>query len=338
MRQSLRACSDGTDAVTGATRPVTGMTPDKNAPPLVRSDLVRIHTDGTVHLLLPSGPRLRLAADTPAQAVLPIPLDSFAPTELGVFPPRVAAFRRSGRTLDRRLRRQPARRSLGREETRVHQRRTVPPAGDEPAFPRTGTSRSAAKRRGIGPMRCGCPPRMRTARKVHRVILQRDGRANIPAAWVEVKYELANHEKLSGQNFNRAASRRRGGLYRPGGRRHAGTGRDPHRCTHLWRRDFQARRLPVGNRARHSLPRGDPGGSPHPGVGPPGECHAGPARTDERSAGNWSSRSGRNPANSFRMSRSEISSCRAYAASPSFWYSSNRPAKRPISPLPSPRR
>jgi hypothetical protein len=42
-----------------------------------------------------------------------------------------------------------------------------------------------------------------TARKVHRVIRQRDGRASEMAAWVEVKYELAEHEKLTGRNYDR---------------------------------------------------------------------------------------------------------------------------------------
>ena len=43
-----------------------------------------------------------------------------------------------------------------------------------------------------------------TARKVHRVILQREGRVESPpAAWVEVKYELKDQASLTGQTFDR---------------------------------------------------------------------------------------------------------------------------------------
>jgi hypothetical protein len=43
------------------------------------------------------------------------------------------------------------------------------------------------------------------ARKVHRVILQRDGRVEAPpAAWVEMKYELKEQAKLTGRTFDRA--------------------------------------------------------------------------------------------------------------------------------------
>jgi len=43
-----------------------------------------------------------------------------------------------------------------------------------------------------------------TARKVHRVIKQRDGRGPAPSAWVEVKYELKAQARLSGRTFDRA--------------------------------------------------------------------------------------------------------------------------------------
>src|SRR5204863_5037745 len=42
-----------------------------------------------------------------------------------------------------------------------------------------------------------------TARKVHRVIKQRDGKANDLAAWVEVKYAVKNQSGLGGRTFGR---------------------------------------------------------------------------------------------------------------------------------------
>src|SRR5205823_6408472 len=43
-----------------------------------------------------------------------------------------------------------------------------------------------------------------TARKVHRVVRQRDGRAEAPSAWVEVKYELKEQARLGGETYKRA--------------------------------------------------------------------------------------------------------------------------------------
>src|SRR5580698_10481783 len=64
------------DVVGGFAKPVTGSAPDKNSPPSVRLDFVRIYSDGAVHNLIPVGSPLRLNADTPARALPPIPLSS----------------------------------------------------------------------------------------------------------------------------------------------------------------------------------------------------------------------------------------------------------------------
>src|SRR5438094_1351301 len=75
----LRRAEDA--PIAGAAPLVTGVKRDRSAaPPAVRLDLVRVHEDGTVHLLVPPGPApVHLAADTPARALPVPPLDAFAP-------------------------------------------------------------------------------------------------------------------------------------------------------------------------------------------------------------------------------------------------------------------
>ena len=82
----LRRAEDA--PIAGAAPLVTGVKRDRSAaPPAVRLDLVRVHEDGTVHLLVPPGPApVHLAADTPARALPVPPLDAFAPFEFGYFP------------------------------------------------------------------------------------------------------------------------------------------------------------------------------------------------------------------------------------------------------------
>src|SRR5262249_20722464 len=43
-----------------------------------------------------------------------------------------------------------------------------------------------------------------TARRVHRGIRQRDGLAEAPAAWIEVKYDLTDRSKLIGRTYDRS--------------------------------------------------------------------------------------------------------------------------------------
>ena len=67
------------DVVAGAAGAITGGAQNA-APPLIRADIVRVHADGTVHFVTPPGPPpLRLDANTPAQALPLMPLDTFAP-------------------------------------------------------------------------------------------------------------------------------------------------------------------------------------------------------------------------------------------------------------------
>ena len=76
------------DAVAGVAGAVTGGAVRKDAPPLIRLDILRVHADGSVHLLAPPGPvPLLFDAATPARALPLVPLDSFAPFEFGIFPP-----------------------------------------------------------------------------------------------------------------------------------------------------------------------------------------------------------------------------------------------------------
>ncbi len=185
-------------------------------------------------------------------------------------------------------------------------------------------------------MRSGCP-QDGTARKVHRVILQRDGRGASPPRRVETKYELTNHEKLSGQNYNRARRDVEAGYSALADV--ALLGRDASRsgargCADaIAKLDVYLSETEPGTPYREAIVAAKRILDPRQGNVTPGllgEAN-GPLGNDPRS-------SGRNRDSSSRMSRSVISSSRDCAASRSFWYSSNRPAKRPISPLPSPRR
>jgi hypothetical protein len=191
------------DAVAKSAGTITSARPRSDAPPLIRLDLVRVHADGTAHLLVPTGPTpLRLNDQTPARALPLVPIDAFAASEFGVFPPR------------------PPRDSAG-----------------EPWTVAAGPTRPSETWRVVEPKffnaeRCDCLVMNQqsadwvrsvggtawhraeevwvssldgTARKVHRVILQRDGRVESPpAAWVEVKYELKEQAKLTGRTFDRA--------------------------------------------------------------------------------------------------------------------------------------
>ena len=191
------------DAVNGGVGALTGGAADKDATPLVRLDIVRVHADGTVHLLAPVGPPpLRLAADTPASGLPPVPLDAFAPFEFGMFPPRsprggggepwtvAAAGNRPAETWQDR-----DSEPVNGERCRLLVVNQKTPDWDRPVGGQTAWHRADA---------VWVSTRDGTARRVHRVIRQRDGRDEKPAAWVEVKYELKGHTQLDGRAFDRA--------------------------------------------------------------------------------------------------------------------------------------
>lgn len=188
------------DVVSDAVGALTGEA-QKAALPLIRPDIVRIHSDGTVHLLTPPGPPpLKLDANTPAHALPPIPLDVFAPSEFGLFPPRpprnntgdpwaVAA----GSTRPDETWQVQDFKFLNAERCQylvMNQQSAdwLKPAG--------GQAWHRAEEVWVS-------TQDGTARKIHRVIKQRDGRADVPAAWIEVKYELKNQTNLNGRTFDR---------------------------------------------------------------------------------------------------------------------------------------
>jgi hypothetical protein len=195
------------DAVGGVSKPVTGTGPDKNAPPIVKLDIVRIHTDGTLHLLMPVGPTFRLASDTPAQAVPPIRLDAFSPFEFGVFPPRIPRSAEPGEPwtvaagpgLPDELWAASKREFIHAEQCQKLLMNQQSADWDRPVGGQTSWHRADA---------VWVSTQDGTARMVHRVIRQRDGLPKKPieefAAWVETKYELKEHEKLNGRTFDRA--------------------------------------------------------------------------------------------------------------------------------------
>ncbi len=192
------------DLVAGASGTITGNGPEKNSPPHIRLDLIRIHTDGTVHLLLPGGPPpLRLTAETTARAVQPIPLDTFSPFEFGVFPPRVphgdaasepwAVAAGAARPVEVWQAQKFDFCNAERCQLLVMNQQSedwVKPVGGQTSWHRADAV-WVSTRDGM-------------ARKVHRVIRHRDGLAKSPTAWVEVKYELQDQARLDGRTYDRA--------------------------------------------------------------------------------------------------------------------------------------
>jgi hypothetical protein len=197
------------DAVGAAAKPVTGTVPYQNAPPIVRLDLVRIHTDGNVRLLWPAGPPFRLAEDTPVMGLPSIPLDKCAPSEFGIFPPHLPASTAPGETWtvaagsnrpDEMWIALKKMEYINAEQCRKlvmnqHSPDWMKPMGSEPDWHRADAVWVSTQDG--------------TARKVHRVIRQWDGPSKLrgvevpPAAWIEVQYELKDHEKLSGRTYER---------------------------------------------------------------------------------------------------------------------------------------
>ncbi len=190
------------DAVGGAVGVVTGSDADKDALPSVRLDLIRVHADGSVHLLAPNGPLpLKLNADTPARVLPPIPLDSFAAAEFGIFPPRPPqnnagdswAITHSDRANETWQAKGSEFVNAERCELMLMNQASAnwaKPIGGQTAWQRADAVWVSTQDG--------------TARKVHRVIRHRDGIETEPAAWVEVKYQLKDQGQLSGRTFERA--------------------------------------------------------------------------------------------------------------------------------------
>lgn len=191
------------DAVTGSARTVTGRGPRKDVPPVIRLDLVRVHGDGTTHLLTPSAAApLKLDDQTPARALPILPIDSIAGWEFGIFPPRPPRDQGGepwtvavGPTRPNQTWQVKESKFFNAERCdglimNQHSPDWIRPAG--------GTAWHHAEAVWVS-------TRDGVARRVHRVILQRDGRVEAPpAAWVEVAYELREQTRLTGRSFDRA--------------------------------------------------------------------------------------------------------------------------------------
>lgn len=191
------------DAVGGLAKPVTGAVPSQNPPPAVRLDFVRIHTDGTVHLLAPVGPPFQLTKETPVQALPAIPLDAFAPSEFGIFPSRMPRSTNVGETWavasgsKRPDEVWVARKKMdfiNAEQCQMLVMNQHSPDWEQPIGGQTSWHRADA---------VWVSTQDGSARKVLRVILQRDGLTKNPAAWIKVEYELKDHERLSGRAYDR---------------------------------------------------------------------------------------------------------------------------------------
>ena len=191
------------DVVTGAVGAITGGTPERAAPPAVRLDLVRVHADGTAHQLTPVGPPpLALDAKTPARTLPPLPLDSFAPFEFGMFPPRPprsapAAPWAVASTDPNRPAEAWQAQGYGfvtAERCAMRVMNQQHPNWAKPVGGQTAWHRADA---------VWVSTLDGTARKVHRVIRHRDGLATGLAAWVEVKYELKEQTRVIGRTFDR---------------------------------------------------------------------------------------------------------------------------------------
>jgi len=199
------------DAVGGAAKPVTGTSPNQNSPPIIQLDYVRIHADGSLHLLVPVGPPFRLAADTPVRALPTIPLDDCAPSEFGIFPPRLPRTVAPGEpwTVAAGANRpkemwvaQKKMEFINAEQCRKLVMNQHSPEWEKPVGGQIAWHRADA---------VWVSTQDGMARKVNRVIRQRDGIPKIPElgtevkdeARIDVRYELKDHEKLNGKTYDR---------------------------------------------------------------------------------------------------------------------------------------
>src|SRR5262249_12021505 len=143
---------------------------------------------------------LRLDARTPAWAVPPVPLDSFAPFEFGMFPPRQPAQGLAWSVASTARDRPAEQREASGLEV-VHQEQCAELAMTQPAAawlaPRGGLTSWQRADEVWASTRDG------TARRVRRVVQQRDGIAREPAVRVEVQYELKDRGRLIGRTYDR---------------------------------------------------------------------------------------------------------------------------------------
>ncbi len=195
----LRRTED--EAVADAVPVVTGRNPNrKPAPPAARLDLVRIHEDGTAHLILPPAPRpLQFAADTPSRTLPPVPLDTFAPFEFGMFPPRPRS--EESWTIASAHPARPDQTWYHRGFDFINASRCakllmvqLSPDWEKPRGGQTSWQRVDA---------VWVSTLDGTARRVHRVIRQRDGIGETPAVLIEAKYELQDQARLIGRTYDR---------------------------------------------------------------------------------------------------------------------------------------
>lgn len=197
----LRRVDDA--AVAKAVSAVTGTGRDRApSPPATRLDLVRVHEDGTTHLIDPPGPApLRFAPSTPARTLPVVPLDTFAPFEFGMFPPRPRPGAESSWSVASADKARPAEAwsTTGFDfvnaerctRLRLVQRSAdwEKPHGGQTAWQREDWVWVSAQ---VG-----------VARRVHRLIQQRDGLSEAPAVRVEVKYELKDETRLNSRIYDR---------------------------------------------------------------------------------------------------------------------------------------
>ncbi len=199
------------DVVTASASAVAGAQGRPPAPPAARLDLVRVDAAGTARLLVPApaGDAVTLGDSTPGPlyALPAVPLDGFAPSEVGLLPPRpagplsaAAAWAAPDPDTAR-----PPQSWAARADTPddyVAGGRCLPatltqrsptwlaPRGGEAAWERAETVWLSTEDG--------------TARRVRRSITQRVGLNPNPTVTVEVKYELDGQTRLNGRAFERA--------------------------------------------------------------------------------------------------------------------------------------
>lgn len=163
--------------------PIVSGTADRDVPPAVRLDLVRLYGNGSVALLLPSAtlPLVR-NEQTPVTMLPGVPLESFSPFEFGVLPPR-------GWTAG------TAEFVTGERCVPVHQTRQSPnwadPVGGKTAV-QIAESTWLSTRDG-------------SVRRHHRRIEHRDGFRTVPAVTIETKLEAESQTRVIGRDFDRYA-------------------------------------------------------------------------------------------------------------------------------------
>lgn len=179
----MRRADDG--AVSGAAGAVIGAKVDRTpAPPAARLDLVRCENGSHALLAPPGQPPLRLDGTTPTRALRPVPLDTFAPSELGMFVSRAGErWRAAGDEV-----------IAGERCERLETAQQTPdwdrPVGGQTAWQRAEVVWVSA-RDGV-------------VRKAHRLIRHRDGIGPNFAVVIETKYELTGQSKAAGRVYDRS--------------------------------------------------------------------------------------------------------------------------------------